>query len=93
MTDHPVHNEPFHKRTTDPFASRLLSGALIAGGLLAAVLIGATVSTHQSGLAHKASVDSSRSGAAPAVEPMKIVPADVLGPGVSWSPLTGDGSN
>jgi hypothetical protein len=52
-----------------------------------------SLSTQPSGLAHKASVDSSRSGAAPAVEPMKIVPADVLGTGVSWSPLTGDGSN
>lgn len=93
MTEHPVHNEPFHKRTTAPFSIRLLSGAFIAGGLLVAALIGTTLGTHQSGLAHKASVDSSRSGAVPAVEPKKIVPADVLGPGVSWSPLTGDGSN
>lgn len=67
--------------------------AFVAIALLAAALIGATFSTQQSGLAHKASVDSSRSGAVPAVEPMKIVPADVLGAGVSWSPLTGDGSN
>jgi hypothetical protein len=93
MAAYPVHNEPFHKRTTAPFSIRLLSGAFIAGGLLVAVLIGATLGTQQSGLAHKASVDSSRSGAAPAVKPMKIAPADVLGPGVSWSPLTGDGSN
>jgi hypothetical protein len=93
MTEHPVHNETFHKRTTDPFANQLLSRALIVGGLLVAALIGATLSTHQSGLAHKASADSPRSGAVPGVEPMKIVPADVLGPGVSWSPLTGDGSN
>ena len=93
MTEHPVHNEPFHKRTTDPFASPLLSGALIAGGLLVVTLIGATLGTHQSGLAHKASVESSRRGAVPAVQPMKIVPADVLGRDVSWSPLTGDGSN
>ena len=93
MTEHPVHNEPFHKRTADPFASRLLPRALIAVSLLVAALIGGTLSTQESGLAHKASVDSSRSGAVPAVVPMKIVPADVLGPGASWSPLTGDGSN
>jgi hypothetical protein len=93
MTEHPVHNDLINKRTTVPFASRLFSRALIAGGLLVAALIGATLSTQQSGLAHKASADSSRSAAAPAVEPMKIVPADVLGAGVPWSPLTGDGSN
>ena len=93
MTEHPDHNELFNRKTTNPFASQLLSRALIAGGLLVAALIGATLSSQQSGLAHKASADSSRSGAVPAVEPMKIVPADVLGTGVSWSPLTGDGSN
>jgi uncharacterized protein (UPF0335 family) len=93
MTEHPVHNELFNRRTTDSFASRQLSRALIAGGLLVAALIGATFVTPQSRLAHKAFVDSSGSGAVPAVEPMKIVPADVLGTGVSWSPLTGDGSN
>ena len=93
MTEHPVHNELFNRRTTDPTTSRLLSRALIASGLLAAALIGVTLSTHQSGLAHKASVDSPRNVAVPAVEPMKIVPADVLGTGATWSPLTGDGSN
>jgi redox-regulated HSP33 family molecular chaperone len=93
MTEHPVYNQSFNRRTTNPFASRLLSRALIAGGLLVAALIGATLSTQQSGLAHKASVDSHRNVAVPAVEPMKIVPADVLGTGASWSPLTGDGSN
>jgi hypothetical protein len=93
MTEHPVHNEPFHTRTTDPSASRLLSRTLIAGGLLVAALVGAALSAQQSGLAHKAAVDSSGRGPVPAVDPMKIVPADVLGPGVPWSPLTGDGSN
>ena len=45
MTERPVHNEPFNKRTADPFASRLLSRALIAGGLLVAALIGAALSS------------------------------------------------
>ena len=98
MTEHPVHNELSNDTTTNPSASRLLPRAFIAGGLLVAALIGATFVTPQSGLAHKAVVDSSRGGAVSAepakeVETMKIVPADVLGTGVSWSPLTGDGSN
>jgi hypothetical protein len=92
MTEHPVHNERSNSRTTNP-SSRLLPRALIAGGLLVAALIGATFFTPQSGLAHKASVDSSRSAVVTAAETTKIVPADVLGTGVSWSPLTGDGSN
>jgi hypothetical protein len=91
MTEHPVHTEHSNSRTTNPFASRLFPRALIAGGLLVAALIGATFVTPQSGLAHKAFVDSSRSVSA--VEPMKIVPADVLGTSASWSPRTGDGSN
>jgi hypothetical protein len=93
MTVHPVPNEPVNKSTTSPFASRLLSRSLIAGGLLVAALIGVTLSTQQSGLAHKASVNTSRSAAVPAMETMKIVPADVSSKGASWSPLTGDGSN
>ena len=93
MTEHPVHHEQSHDGTTDPSASRLPSRMLIASGLLVAALVGATLSTQQSGLAHKASVDSSRSGPAPVADPLKIVPADVLGSGVPWSPLTGDGSN
>jgi hypothetical protein len=60
---------------------------------LVAALIRATFVTPQSGLAHKAIVDSSGSAAVAAAEPMKIVPADVLATGASWSPLTGDGSN
>jgi hypothetical protein len=89
-----IMTELSNSRTTNRFAGRLFPRALIAGGLLVAALIGATFVTPQSGLAHKASVDSSRSAAAPAMETMKIVPADVLGTGVaSWSPLTGDGSN
>jgi hypothetical protein len=60
---------------------------------LVAALIGAKFVTPQSGLAHKASVDSSASGAVAAAETMKIVAADTLGTGASWSPLTGDGSN
>jgi hypothetical protein len=90
MTEHPVHNENSNS-TTNPSARRLLPRALIAGGLLVAALIGATFSTPQSGLAHKAFVDSSRN--VPAVETMTIVPADVLGTGAAWSPRTGDGSN
>jgi hypothetical protein len=93
MTEHPVRNELSSSGTTSPFAGRLFPRALIAGGLLVAALIGATFVTPQSGLAHKASVDSSRSGAVAAAEPMKIVPSAVLGAGASWSPLTGDGSN
>jgi hypothetical protein len=93
MTAHPVHNESVKKTTTNPFASRLISRSLIAGGLLVAALIGVTLSTHQSGLAHKASVDTSRSETAAALETMKIVPEDVFKTGASWSPLTGDGSN
>jgi hypothetical protein len=92
MTEHAVHNERSY-RTTTPFSGRLFSRALIAGGLLAAALIGASFVTPQSGLAHKAVVESSRSAAVAAVQPMKIVPAQVLGTGASWSPLTGDGSN
>jgi hypothetical protein len=88
MTEHPVRNEHSNSTTS---ASRLAPRALIAGGLLVAALIGATFVTPQSGLAHKAFVDSSRS--IPALETMKIVPADVLGAGASWSPRTGDGSN
>jgi hypothetical protein len=93
MTEHPVHNELSNSKTTNPFAGRLFPRALVAGGLLIAALIGATFVTPQSGLAHKASVVSSRSGAVAAVEPTKIVPSAVLGTGASWSPLTGDGSN
>ena len=70
MTKHPVHNS----RTTNP-SSRLLPRALIAGGLLVAALISATFVTPQSGLAHKASVDSSPSEAVAAVEPMKFAGA------------------
>jgi len=93
MTEHPVQNEHSNSAATNPSASRLLPRALIAAGLLVAALIGVTFATPQSGLAHKAFVDSSRSGAVAAVEPMKIVPADVLGTSASWSPRTGDGSN
>ena len=93
MTEHPVHNELSSNTKTNPLANRLLPRVLIAGGLLVAALIGATFVTPQSGLAHKAFVDLSRSEAVPAIETMKIVPADVLGTGAPWSPLTGDGSN
>jgi hypothetical protein len=102
MTEHPVHYERFNRRTADPFASRLLARGLIAGGMLVSALIGATfgatfVAPHfgsaHFGSEHKALVDSSGSATAPAVEPMKIVPADALDKSVSWSPRTGDGSN
>jgi hypothetical protein len=93
MIKQSVHNEPVNKTTADPIASRPLSRPLIAGGLVVAALIGATLSAQQSGLALKASVDSSRIGATPVVALMKIVPADVSGANVTWSPVTGDGSN
>jgi hypothetical protein len=93
MTERFVHDELSNSKTTNPFSRRLLPRALIAGGLLAAALVGATFVTPQSGLAHKAYVESPRTEAVPAVEFMKIVPADVLGTGATWSPLTGDGSN
>jgi hypothetical protein len=93
MTEHPVHSELSNKTTTNPSRSRLFPRALIAGGLLVAALTGATFVTPQSGLAHKAFVESPASGAVAAAEQMKIVPSTVLGTGASWSPLTGDGSN
>ena len=101
MTEHPVHNEPFHKTMTVPSASRRRSRALVGGSLLVAALIGASLWTHQSGLpkthqselANKAAVNSPRYEAVPTVETMKIVPADPLGRDAPWSPLTGDGSN
>ena len=93
MTERPVHREPSNKRATNPFANRLLSLALIASSLLVGALIVATFGAPQAKLAQHASVDLSRSAVAPAAEPMKIVPADPLGKGAAWSPLTGDGSN
>ena len=61
--------------------------------MLVSALIGATFIAPHLGSPHKVLVDSSGSAAAAAVEPMKIVPADALDKGVSWSPRTGDGSN
>jgi hypothetical protein len=66
-----------------PIASTLLRLAapnVIVNIVLIAVT--ATVDAHSRGR-----------GAVPAVEIMKIVPADALATQVSWSPLNGDGSN
>jgi len=51
-------------------------------------LIGASFGAPQSG-----SIGEAMAAQAPAVATMKIVPADAPGTHVSWSPLTGDGSN
>ena len=88
MAEHSFHTGFFKRNPTRPFASRLLSTSLIAGGLLSAVLIGATFSK-----THRALVHSSASEPAPAAEAAKIVPSDALSKSASWSPLTGDGSN
>jgi hypothetical protein len=85
MIEKPIHSRRF-KRSI--FASRLPSPALIAAGLLFIVLVGATLSTP-----HKISVAAHESTAAIVAETMKIAPADAIGSGGSWSPLTGDGSN
>lgn len=88
-----VYIKLLRRGATDP-----LAGLLIIGSVLAVALIGATFRTPQSGLmgealAAKAFVDSPRPAAAPVVVTMKIVPTDALGKDLSWSPLTGDGSN
>jgi hypothetical protein len=98
MTEFPVYAELLNRGATDSPAGWLLPGALVSAGVLAAALIGPTFVQSQSGslgeaAAAKALVDSPRREAVRAVEVMKIVPADVLGTGVSWSPLTGDGSS
>jgi hypothetical protein len=51
MTEHPVHNEHSTSKKTNPFPGRLLSPALVAGGVLIAALIGVTFGAPQSGLA------------------------------------------
>jgi hypothetical protein len=97
MTKFSAHTEFLRRGATGLIAGRLQS-ALIIGSVLAAALIGVAFGTPQSGsigeaVAPKASFDSPRRGAVPAVEAMKIVPAGALGTDVAWSPLTGDGSN
>ena len=87
MTEQLVHkHDLFKTKMRNPFARRLLSSVVIAGGLLVAALIGLSTP-------HKAFVHSSEKRTAPAAETMKIVPSDALGTSGSWSPLTGDGSN
>lgn len=93
MTEHHVHNAPFSKRTANRIARRRLSRAIITCGLLAAALIVVIFSPQKSGLTQRASVESRQSQAIPAAELTKIAPADVVGTGVTWSPLTGCGSN
>lgn len=85
-----VHTRLLRRRATTPFSGRLLPGVLITGSVLAAALMGMPFRTPQSGsideaVAVKAFVDSSAT--------MKIVPADVHEKNLSWSHLTGDGSN
>lgn len=98
MTKLSVYTELLHKGATYPLAGWLLTSVLIVGSVLAVALIGATFGTPQSGsideaVAAQAFVNSSRPAVAPAFVTMKIVPTDALGKGLSWSPLTGDGSN
>lgn len=98
MTKLSVHAELLHKGATYPLAGWLLPSVLIVGGALAAALIGATFGTPPSGsigeaVTAQAFLDSPRPEVVPAVEIMKIVPADALEKNLSWSPLTGDGSN
>jgi hypothetical protein len=89
----------FDKGSTDQPGGRLFSGALITGcALIATLALGAIFDTPQSGsigeaVAAKVFVDSPRQADVLAVEAMKIVPADSLRKDLSWSPLTGDGSN
>ena len=86
MIAKPIHSGYFKRNI---LSKRLVSSALIGGGLLFVVLIGATFSKP-----HKTiSIAAHGSAAAPVAETMKIVPADPLRSGSSWSPLTGDGSN
>jgi hypothetical protein len=98
MTKFSAHTELLRRGATGLIAGRLLQGALIIGSVPAAALIGVAFGTPQSrsigeAVAPKASFDSPRRGAVPAVEAMKIVQAGALGTDVAWSPLTGDGSN
>jgi hypothetical protein len=98
MTELSTHTELLNKGTNGALAGRLLSGALIIGFALAAALTGATFGTPSSGSigeaeTAKAFADSRGYGTVSAVETTKIVPADSLRTNVSWSPLTGDGSN
>jgi hypothetical protein len=97
MTEFPVYAELLNRGATDS-PGWLLPSALVSAGVVAAALIGATFVISQSGsiggaVAAPAHVDSLRREAVSAVATMKIVPADALGAQMSWSPLTGDGSN
>ncbi len=77
----------FEEAPANTFTSKLLSPAIIAGALLLSGLIGATF-----GGPHQQPA-SAKSGIAPVTEPLRIVPADPLDSTITWSPLTGDGSN
>ena len=89
------------KGTAGPLARWVLPSALIIGGVLVAVLISAVFGvfgTPASGLVGdavtaKALADSHGYRVVSTVETTKIVPADSLRKDLSWSPLTGDGSN
>lgn len=93
MTKLAAYTGLLHRRTT-----ALLPGALIIAGVLALVLICTTFRTSQYGsmveaTAAKAFLDSPQPAAVPAVITLKILPTDVRGKDLSWSSLTGDGSN
>lgn len=96
---------PFDKGdTAEPRDVPLSWGELIAScAVIAALAIGATFGTSQSesigeamaaeAMAATAFASSPRQVEVPAIEAVKIVPADPLRKDLSWSPLTGDGSN
>lgn len=93
MTKLAAYTGLLHRRTT-----ALLPGALVIGGVLALVLIGTTFHTSQYGsvteaAAAKAFRDSPQPAAVPSVVTLRIVPTDGGGKDLSWSSLTGDGSN
>lgn len=98
MADFSTRIEVLDRGAVKPPARRLILSALMMGAVLAAVLIGAALGTPPSGsigeaFALKAFADSPRREAVRAMDVMTIVPADVLGTDLPWSPLTGDGSN
>ncbi len=65
----------------------------IATALTAACAIFFAPHFTQSTAARHAQKTAASAKPAPAVETNRIAPADVLGTGVQWAPLTGDGSN
>jgi hypothetical protein len=71
-------------------------GLLVAAALTAAFAIFFAPHVTQSIAARdaqKVTASVNRSATAVAIDTRRIAPADVLGTGVHWAPLTGDGSN